>query len=168
MAAKPSTTLIVVGMMVAALLVAGSAQAIEVKKSLYSSGASAGGPGPAAASGGPPPPNPLNAAQKQALQDAVASDSDQTLGEESEKKSLGQTYIDIDHAKFSYMPTAGAVTAKLSAPECKGKKGAAPASCSPTGTQKSLVFKYKIAGNNLTPTEPPKWEETAAQTAKKK
>jgi hypothetical protein len=168
MAAKPSTTLMVAGAMVAALLVAGSAHAIEVKKSLYSSGGAAGGPGPGGGSGGPPPPNPLNAAQKQALQDAVASDSDQTLGEESEKKSSGQNYIDLDHAKFSYLPTAGAVTAKLSAPECKGKKGGTPASCSPTGTQKSLVFKYKIAGNKLTPSEPPKWEETAAQTAKKK
>lgn len=174
MAAKPSTTLAVAGVMIAALLVAGSARAIEVKKSLYTSGAGAGagGPGPGGPSGGPPPPNPLNAAQRQALQDAVASDSEQSLGEESEKKSSGQTYVDLDHAKFSYMPTTSEVTAKLSAPECKGKKGSTPTSCTPTGTQKSLVFKYKIAGSKLSPAEPPKWEETAAadaaKTAKKK
>lgn len=157
MAAKASTPLMAAAMMAALLLAPLKARAIEVKKSLYSSNGSAG----AAAS----QPNPLNEAQKQALQDAVANDSDHTLGEESEKKASGQNYVDLDHARFSYMPAAGSVTAKLAAPECKGKKGGALI-CSPTGTQKTLVFKYKLAGNKLSQSEPPKWEGPAAQAAK--
>jgi hypothetical protein len=109
----------------------------------------------------------LSNAQKQALQDAVASDSDQSVGEESEKKSSGENYVDMDHAKFSYMPTASTVTAKLTAPECKGKKGGA-SSCSKTGTEKTLVFKYKIEGSKLAQSEPPKWEEAATDTASAK
>ena len=155
MAAKASTTLIAAGM--AAMLFAPlRARAIEVKKSLYSSS----GTSAAALQ-----PNPLNPVQKQALQDAVANDSDQTLGEESEKKASGQNYVDLDHALFSYMPLATSVTAKLTAPECRGIKGGA-SSCAATGIQKTLVFKYKLTGNKLSQSEPPKWEGPPAEAAK--
>jgi hypothetical protein len=153
---------------IAVMGIAMSANAIEVKKKLMGAGPgpgdSSGGP---AASSGPAPANPLSNAQKQALQDAVASDSEASVGEESEKKSSGQNYVDLDHAKFSYMPTASTVTAKLTAPECKGKKGGA-SSCSKTGTEKTLVFKYKIEGSKLAQADPPKWEEASADTASKK
>ncbi len=169
MTAKPSTTLAAVAIAIAIMGSAINARAIEVKKKLM-----APGPGPGDSSGGPstsgpPPANPLSAAQKQALQDAVASDSEQSVAEESEKKSSGQNYVDLDHAKFSYVPTTSTVTAKLSAPECKGKKGGA-SSCAKTGTEKTLVFKYNIAGSKLAQADPPKWEEAAADTkeAKKK
>ncbi len=168
MTAKSSTTLMAAAAAIAIMGIALSANAIEVKKKLMAPG---GGPGDSggAQSSGPAPANPLSAAQRQALQDAVANDSDQSLSEESEKKSSGQNYVDLDHAKFSYMPTASTVTAKLTAPECKGKKGGA-SSCSKTGTEKTLVFKYKIEGSKLAQADPPKWEEAAADTkeAKKK
>ncbi|MDO8434707.1 MAG: hypothetical protein Q7S58_20105 [Candidatus Binatus sp.] len=166
MTAKPSTTLAAAAIVIAILGSALSANAIEVKKKLMMPGPSDSSGGPAS---GPPPANPMNAGQRQALQDAVASDSEQSLAEESEKKSSGQNYVDLDHAKFSYMPTSSTVTAKLSAPECKGKKGGA-SSCTKTGTEKTLVFKYKIDGNKLAQADPPKWEEAAADTkeAKKK
>ena len=158
MTAKPSTTLAAVVIASAVMFAAITARAIEVKKKLYAPGPSAGD---SATSSGPAPPNPLNAAQRQALQDAVAGDSEQSLAEESEKKSSGQNYVDLDHAKFSYVPTASTVTAKLSAPECKGKKGGA-ASCAKTGTEKTLVCKYKIDGGKIAQSDPPKWEEAAA------
>jgi len=159
MTAKPSTTLAAAMIASAVMFAAMSAQAIEVKKKLYAPGPSAGDS--SATSSGPAPANPLNAAQRQALQDAVASDSEQSLAEESEKKSSGQNYVDLDHAKFSYVPTSSTVTAKLIAPECKGKKGGA-ASCTKTGTEKTLVFKYKIDGGKIAQSDPPKWEEAAA------
>ncbi|MDB5108629.1 MAG: hypothetical protein JWM69_1570 [Candidatus Binatus sp.] len=167
MASKSSTTLVAVAT-IAMLLGAVSAHAVEVKKSLYSSGGAMNAPAGGGNSSGPAPANPLNAAQKQALQDAVANDSEQTLGEESEKKSSGKDYVDLEHAKFSYMPTAGAVTAKLTGHECKGKKGGATGACSPSGTDKTLVFKYKIKGNSLAAEEAPKWEEPKTQTATEK
>ncbi len=160
MTAKPSTTLAAALIAIAVLFAATGAHAIEVKKKLYApSGPPAGDS--SATSSGPAPANPLSAAQRQALQDSVASDSEQSVAEESEKKSSGQTYVDLDHAKFSYMPTSSTVTAKLIAPECKGKKGGA-SSCAKTGTEKTLVFKYKIAGSKLAQSDPPKWEEAAA------
>jgi hypothetical protein len=163
--AKPSTTLAVAGLIVAAMMAPGRTGAIEVKKSLYSGGGpTAGGGANAGPAGGPAAPNPLSAAQKQSLQDAVASDSDQSVGEESEKKAQGQPYVDLDHAKFSYIPAGGNVTAKLTADECKGKKGGPSAKCSPTGNQKSLVFKYKLQGSKVAASEPPKWEDAKAET----
>ncbi len=167
MTAQRSTTLAAAVIAVAVMFAAVSAHAIEVKKKLYAPGPSAGDS--SATSSGPAPANPLSAAQRQALQDTVASDSEQSVAEESEKKSSGQTYVDLDHAKFSYMPTASTVTAKLIAPECKGKKGGA-STCAKTGTEKTLVFKYKIEGSKLAQSDPPKWEEAAADSkaAKKK
>src|SRR5690242_19404956 len=102
MAAKPNTTLVAAGLIVAAALMATSARAIEVKKSLYSGGGNAGG-GPSAP--GPAKENPIPAAQRQQLSETVASESDTYLNEESEKKSSGKPYVDLEHAKFLYLPT---------------------------------------------------------------
>ena len=74
MAAKPFTTLVVAGLIVAAILAPNSARAIEVKKDLYKNIGPAGPAGPGAA--GPARENPLSAAQRQALSDTVASESD--------------------------------------------------------------------------------------------
>lgn len=154
--------LVVLGVFLGALIAPSSAGAIEVKKSLYSGGGGGGGGGESAGGAAPTRPNPLTKAQQQALQDAVASDSDKFLAEESEKKSSGEPYIDIEHAKFSYIPAAGSVTAKLEAPEYKLNKGGSGKGAA-TGVKKVLVFKYKMDGSKLTPDGDPKWEEVAAK-----
>ncbi len=152
---------IVAGVFLGALIAPSTAGAIEVKKSLYTGG---GGGGGGAGGGGKEPAraNPLTKAQQQALQDAVASDSDRYLAEESEKKSSGDPYVDLEHAKFSYVPAGGSVTAKLQAPEYKLKKGA-EGKGRPTGVTKELVFKYKMEGSKLTPDGDPTWAEVTAK-----
>ena len=144
------------GLFFGALLVPPKAGAIEVKKQINTGGGSSGG-APMQASSGPAPANPLTKAQQAALQDSLANDSESFVGQESEKKASGDVYVDLEHAKFSYMPTGGAVTAKLTAPEYKGSKSGGKGTA--TGNQKALVFKYKIAGSKLTPDGDPKWED---------
>jgi hypothetical protein len=146
---------------VSALLIPGRARAIEVKKHLPGgdSAPSAGGSG--GGGGGSSAPNPMSKAQQQALQDAVANDSDPYVGQESEKKSSGEPYVDLEHAKPHIFPSGGNVTVKLQADsyKAKGKK---------TGDQKSLVFKYKAAGGKYVLDGDPKWEDAAATPAKAK
>ena len=121
---------------------------------------------------GPAPKNPLSTAQQKALQEQVANDSDQFLAEESEKKSSGQPYVDLEHAAYSYLPSNKdgglSIAAKLTAPELKARKSD-PSKSSPTGKKKALVFNYKVDGSKFTSTEPPKWEdvETGEKAAKK-
>lgn len=153
---------VVAGVFFGALIAPNGAGAIEVKKSLYSGGGGAAGGGGGEAAGAPARANPLTKAQQQALQDAVASDSDRFLAEESEKKSTGEPYLDLEHAKFSYIPAGGSVTAKLEAAEYKARKGSA-AKGTPTGVKKDLVFKYKMEGSKLAPDGEPKWEEVTAK-----
>jgi len=118
-----------------ALLLPTRAGAIEVKNSLYGSGggggASAGGGANPSGGGG----SSMGKAQQQALQEAVASDSEQYVDQESEKKSSGQGYVDLANAKPRIFPNAGGVTVKLEAAEYKGKG-------KKTGNEKALVFKY--------------------------
>ena len=157
MATKWTSTgvaILMAGLFLGALLVPLKAGAIEVKKQLNTGGGDGGAPMQAS---GPAPANPLTKGQQAALQDALANDSESFLGQESEKKASGEVYVDLEHAKFSYMPTGGAVTAKLTAPEYKGSKSGGKGTA--TGNQKALVFKYKMAGNKLTPDGDPKWED---------
>jgi len=175
MVAKPGGTLvvasfIVAGLIVAAMLTPMTARAIEVKKSLYTN---SGPSGPSAQ--GPAKSNPIGKAQQQALNDTIASESDTYLGDESEKKSSGKPYVDLEHAKFMYLPTMKAgkwiVEAKLQAPEytpSKSGEGKGKA----TGKQKVLVFTYRLDGSKWTEVEQPKWQDVdtgapAAAAAKK-
>jgi hypothetical protein len=171
MVAKPGGTLVVASFIVAGLIVAAtSARAIEVKKSLYTN---SGPSGPTAQ--GPAKSNPIGKAQQQALNDTIASESDTYLGDESEKKSSGKPYVDLEHAKFMYLPTMKAgkwiVEAKLQAPEytpSKSGEGKGKA----TGKQKVLVFTYRLDGSKWTEVEKPKWQDVdtgapAAAAAKK-
>jgi len=138
------------GLFVGALLIPSRAGAIEVKKHLPGGeSAPAGGGG-----GGGSAPNPMSKAQQQALQDAVANDSEQYLDQESEKKSTGEAYVDLEHAKPHIFPSGGSVTVKLQADayKPKGKK---------SGDQKALVFKYKADGNKYVLDGDPKWEDVA-------
>jgi hypothetical protein len=150
----------IVAFMFAAFLISASAHAIEVKKDLNMGGGGGGGGGQTMQ--GPAPKNPLSAAQQKALQQQVADDSDQFVAEESEKKSSGQPYVDLERAAYSYLPSnkGGGMTieAKLTAPELKARKSD-PTKSSPTGKKKSLVFNYKVDGAKFTSTEPPKWED---------
>lgn len=168
MAAKPSVYRILsITLLLAAFLVPASVRAIEVKKDLNVGGGGGGGGG--TVGGGPAPKNPLSTAQQKALFDTVASDSDQFVAEESEKKSSGQPYVDLDHAAFSYVPKSGgtAIEAKLTGAELKARKSD-PTKSSATGKKKALVFEYKVSGTQFTASEPPKWEDVDTGTAAKK
>ena len=166
MAAKPCTALVVAGLIVAAILAPNSARAIEVKKDLYKNGApgpSAGGPSVAPAKG-----NPIPKAQQAALSDTIASESDTYLSDESEKKASGKLYVDLEHAKFTYLPTMKeghwTVLAKLQAAEytpSKSGEGKGRA----TGKQKILVFSYRLDGSKWTEVEPPKWQDVETKGA---
>lgn len=178
MVAKPGGTQVVAGsitisliVIVASLLAPTSARAIEVKKSLYNN---SGPAGPTAQ--GPAKSNPIPKAQQQALNDTIASESDSFLSDESEKKSSGQTYVDLEHAKFMYLPTMKEgkwiVEAKLQAAEYNGPKGGGVGKGKPTGKQKVLVFTYRLDGSKWTEVEKPKWQDVdtgapAAAAAKK-
>lgn len=174
MVAKPGGTRVVAGLIVtsllgAALLAPKGAHAIEVKKSLYTN---SGPAGPSAQ--GPAKENPIPASMRQQLSDTVASESDNYLNDESEKKSSGKPYIDLEHAKFMYMPTMKAgkwtVLAKLQASEYTPSKSG-EGKGKPTGKQKVLIFNYRLDGSKWTEVEPPKWEDvesgTPAAAAKK-
>ena len=174
MVAKPSTTLVVVAVIVAALLAPKGARAIEVKKSLYSNTGPSGGSGPSAP-GPTSKENPIPTAQRQQLSDTIASESDSFLNEESEKKSSGKgTYVDLEHAKFMYVPTMKSgkwtVLAKLQASEYTPSKSGEGRG-KPTGKQRVLVFSYRLDGSKWTEVEQPKWEDVpdanAAAAAKK-
>ena len=147
-----------IALLFTAFMGAASANAIEVKKELNVGGGGAqSGGGPVQS--GPAPKNPLSQAQQKALFDAVANDSDQFLAQESEKKSSGQPYVDLEKAAFSYMPKgSGAVEAKLTGSEFKPRKSD-PTKGTPTGKKKSLVFDYKFEGTKFSSSEPPKWED---------
>lgn len=169
MVAKPGTTLVVVAVIAAALLAPRGVRAIEVKKSLYSNTGPSGGSGNAPTAPGPAKENPIPAAQRQQLSDTIASESDSFLNEESEKKSSGKgTYVDLEHAKFMYVPTMKAgkwtVLAKLQAPEytpAKSGEGKGKA----TGKQRVLIFNYRLDGSKWSEVEPPKWEDVADASA---
>lgn len=137
---------------VGALFIPSRVGAIEVKKHLPAgdsgrSGGSGGG-------GGTSAPNPMSKAQQQALQDAVATDSEQYVDQESEKKSSGEAYVDLEHAKPHIFPVGSNVTVKLQADSFKAKS-------KKSGEQKSLVFKYKADGNRYVLDGTPTWEDVA-------
>jgi hypothetical protein len=139
------------------------ARAIEVKKDLYNNSSNNAPAGPSAS--GPAKENPIPAAQRQQLSDAIASESDSFLSDESEKKSSGKTYVDLEHAKFLYLPTMKAgrwtVVAKLQAAEYTPSKSG-EGKGKPTGKQKVLVFNYRLDGNKWTEVEQPKWQDVDA------
>ena len=162
MVAKPGGTVAVAGLLLTSLIVAAmltptGARAIEVKKDLYNN---SGPAGPSAS--GPAKSNPIPAAQRQQLSDTIASESDSYAGDESEKKSSGQVYVDLEHAKFMYLPTMKAgkwtVEAKLQAPEYTGPKNGVGKG-KPTGKQKVLIFTYRLDGSKWTEVEKPKWQD---------
>jgi hypothetical protein len=160
MAPKAWTTLAAAGLIVAAVLAPHRARAIEVKKDLYNNGGPAG---PSAS--GPAKENPIPKAAAQQLSDTIASESDSYLSDESEKKSSGKTYVDLEHAKFLYLPTMKGghwtVAAKLQAAEYTPSKSG-EGKGKPTGKQKTLVFTYRLDGSKWTEVEQPKWEDVDA------
>ena len=164
MAPKAWTTLVVAGLIVGSAIAAPiRARAIEVKKDLYNK---SGPAGPSAS--GPAKENPIPAAQRQQLSDTIASESDSFLSDESEKKSSGKPYVDLEHAKFLYLPTMKGgrwtVIAKLQAAEYTPSKSG-EGKGKPTGKQKVLVFNYRLDGSKWTEVEQPKWEDVDATAA---
>ena len=158
MDAKARTTLAVAGLIIAgAMLAPGRARAIEVKKDLYTNSGSGGPSAP-----GPAKENPIPKAMAQQLSDTIASESDSFVSDESEKKASGKTYIDLEHAKFLYVPTMKAghwkVIAKLQAAEFTPNKSGEGRGRA-TGKQKILLFNYRLDGSKWTEVEPPKWED---------
>ncbi|HEY6419429.1 MAG TPA: hypothetical protein VIX59_10525 [Candidatus Binataceae bacterium] len=171
MTAKPSSTqLFAAGLVLAALLTPMRAGAVEVKKMLPPPG---GGEAPAASSAGQSAPqqaNPIPAAMRQQLSDTIATESDNYLNEESEKKSSGKPYVDLEHAKFMYLPTKKegkwVVEAKLEAAEYTLKSGASKPKA--TGARKVLVFSYRLDGSKWSEVEQPKWEDAEPTESAKK
>ena len=112
--------------------------------------------------------NPIPKAQQQALSDTIASESDSYLGDESEKKASGKVYVDLEHAKFLYLPTMKegkwTVLAKLQATEYTPSK-TGEGKGRPTGKQKVLVFNYRLDGSKWTEVEPPKWQDVETKGA---
>jgi hypothetical protein len=157
MAPKAWTILAVAGLIVAAVLAPNRARAIEVKKDLYNN---SGPAGPSAS--GPAKENPIPKAAAQQLSDTIASESDSYVSDESEKKASGKTYVDLEHAKFLYLPTMKAghwtVIAKLQAAEYTPSKSGEGRG-KPTGKQKILVFNYRLDGGKWIEVEQPKWED---------
>ncbi len=151
------------------LAIASPARAIEVKKKIQGGGGGGGGGGDTAAA--PSAKNPLTPQLQQQLSQIISDESDPLIAAESEKKSNGETYVDIEHAKFTYTPAMKegkmTVKAKLEAGEYKGKKGDASGKGTPTGKKKALVFNYRLDGSKWTEVEQPKWEDVAAAEAKK-
>ena len=84
------------------------------------------------------------------------------MSDESEKKSSGKPYVDLEHAKFLYLPTMKeghwTVLAKLQAAEYTPSKSG-EGKGRPTGKQKILVFNYRLDGGKWTEVEQPKWED---------
>jgi hypothetical protein len=161
MAAKACTTLVVAGLIVAgAMLAPRSARAIEVKKDLYNNSGPAGPSAP-----GPAKENPIPKAAAQELSDTIASESDSYVSVESVMKSSGKTYVDLEHAKFLYLPEMKGghwtVVAKLQAAEYTPSKSGVGKG-KPTGKQKILVFNYRLDGSKWTEIEQPKWEDVDA------
>jgi hypothetical protein len=152
----------VVGILVAAifmsaLMVPSRAAAIEVKKMI--GGGDSGGGGGGGGGGGSAAPNPMSKAQQQALSDAVSNDSEQFVDQESEKKSSGDAYVDLEHAKPHIFPSGSNVTVKLQAASYKAK-------AKRSSEQKSLVFKYKAQGGKYVLDGDPTWEGVAAAKTK--
>ncbi|MFZ0887530.1 MAG: hypothetical protein WA005_03690 [Candidatus Binataceae bacterium] len=149
--------MLAIGLALVAVLTPSSAQAIEVKKSLYAST-----PGPSESGGGPAPANPLTPALRQKLSDTIATESDSYVAQESEKKASGETYVDLESAKFKYIPAVNngktEVTAKLEAPEYKGPKSGTGRGA-PTGKRKVLVFKYRLDGQDWAEVAQPAWQD---------
>ncbi|HUO06168.1 MAG TPA: hypothetical protein VMU16_13305 [Candidatus Binataceae bacterium] len=149
MVVRPYATLsVAAGLIAAAILVSANARAIEVKKDLWGKGGSS--------------VSPMPAAQEQQLKQVIADESDKYVSEESEKKSNGQPYVDIQDAKMMYIPRSREgtwyVEAKLEASEyLPTKKGEGKGK--PTGMRKALLFKYKLDGGKWVETENPRWLE---------
>jgi hypothetical protein len=161
MATKACSTLGVVGLIFAMAIGAPTrARAIEVKKDLYNNSGPAGPSAP-----GPAKENPIPAAMRQQLSDTIASESDSYVSDESEKKSSGKPYVDLEHAKFMYLPQMKGgkwtVLAKLQGAEYTPSKSG-EGKGKPTGKQKTLVFNYRLDGSKWTEVEQPKWEDTDA------
>jgi hypothetical protein len=165
MAAKLCSTVAVAGLIVAAILAPNTSRAIEVKKDLYKNSAPAG---PSAEGGSVSRQNPIPKAQQQALSDTIASESDSYLSDESEKKASGKPYVDLEHAKFLYLPAVKdgktTVVAKLQAAEYTPSKSG-EGKGKPTGKQKVLVFNYRLDGSKWTEVEPPKWQDVETKEA---
>jgi hypothetical protein len=162
--------LAIAGIALCVVLAPVGAGAIEVKKEMNTGGGGGGGEA-APVAAGPSMHNPLSSGQQKALQDAIASDSDPFIDQESEKKSSGEPYVDLEHAAFSYIPTNKggglSVVAKLTAAEYKlAKNGTGKGRA--TGNKKALVFNYKVDGTKFVASEPAKWEDVAAAAGAKK
>jgi hypothetical protein len=175
MAAKIRIILTVaIGLIFGALIVSPNARAIEVKKELVSpgGGGGGGGGGGAAASAGPQRTNPIPAAMRQQLADTLANESDDYLNQESDKKSSGKNYVDLE-PKFTYLPTQKGgkwtVLATLEGNEYKPPKNG-EGKGRKTGARKQLIFNYRLDGSKWTEVEPPKWQDApgTATAAKSK
>ncbi len=114
----------------------------------------------------------LSPALASQLTKQVSDEAEPYLDKEDEKKSAGQTYVDLQ-PKFEYLPSSGpngqmVVSVKLGGAEyqpVKGDSGKGKA----TGRLKYLVFSYTLNNAKWVETTKPRWEtqDLGAAAAKK-
>jgi hypothetical protein len=159
--------MILAAVAIGAILLPARAGAIEVRKMLPTKRETVGGQQVA-----PSHQAPIPKALQQKLSDAVAQESEIYVDQESEKKADGQPYVDLEHAKFLWLPSKKDgkwnVLAKLEAPEYVRRKGVTEGKGRLTGNRKVLVFNYRLDGGTWTEVETPKWEDVGKKAAAKK
>jgi len=157
MGAKCSGILVAAGLIAAAAFFPIRAGAIEVKKDLFTKGG-----------GGAAPIARVPPTLERSLNQTVADDSAPYDDEESEKKSAGQPYADLDHAKFVYVPrmVGGTwnVQVRLEATEYLMPKSG-EGKPKPTGKRRALLMGYKYEGGKWVSTEKPKWLDVGSAAA---
>jgi len=152
MAARMSVGRIaIVGLVLALLMIPVRSGAIEVKKEIYTRHGRAR----------PAPRNPLTPALRTKLAQTVSYESEIYLSRESEKKAEGKPYVDLEDAKFVYLPSMSGgkvrVTARLEGAEYRPHQGDVESKGTPTGRRRALVFEYRLDGSRWIEVAPPKW-----------
>jgi len=119
-------------------------------------------------------PKDLSPSLAAKLTQQVSDEAEPYLGQEDEKKSSGETYVDLQ-SKYEYLPNSGPdgqmiVSVKLGGAEYQPIKGDAGKGKA-TGRLKYLVFSYALDNRNgkWVETAKPKWEtqDLGAAAAKK-
>ena len=106
-------------------------------------------------------PKDLSPALASKLTKQVSDEAEPYLDKEDEKKSDGQTYVDLQ-SKFEYLPVSGpdgqmVVSVKLGGAEYQAAKGDTGKGKA-TGRLKYLVFSYALNNGRWVETAKPKWE----------
>ncbi|MGH7812538.1 MAG: hypothetical protein ACREQI_00845 [Candidatus Binataceae bacterium] len=149
MAVKSAAIIAAAGLIAAVALFPIKVRAIEVKKDLYSKG------------GGMAPISRIPPSLAKQLNETVAEETDPYVSVEIEQKTSGKSYVDLEHAKFVYVPRmidgTWNVQGSLEGTEYYPPKGGGTGLGKQTGRRQALVFSYEYEGGKWVETENPKW-----------